>query len=227
MMRKLLWLLLLTAFPACAQTRLVFTWGPNPSNAGKWPPCSKSVKKMCRTGYTLTDVTATSAPIVITSTITQDASTYTLVHLPSPGLHTYSLVINAKATMGKTVHSEPAVVTVVIPSMFSTPPAGFKAIASSTSILFTWASNQNKNLPICSMKVKIACLTAYTLRDVTNASAPVSISSGIGDVSSYTLNMLPKSGTHTYSLVVSGIDQNGTARSSTPAIATVLVSTTP
>ncbi len=215
------------AFPACAQTRLVFNWGPNPSNAGKWPPCSKSVKKMCRTGYTLTDVTATSAPIVITSTITQDASTYTLVHLPSPGLHTYSLVINAKTSMGKPVHSDPATVTVAIPYMFSNPPAGFKAIATSTSIVFTWVSNQSKNLAVCSRKVKAACLTAYTLRDVTNASEPVSISSSIGDVSSYTLNLLPKSGTHTYSLVVSGIDQNGTSRSSNPAIATVVVSSTP
>ena len=83
-MQRLYWLVLLMAFPACAQTSLVFTWGPNPTNAVYWPPCSKSVKKMCRTGYTLTDVTAASAPLVITSTIAQDASTYTLIPLPSP-----------------------------------------------------------------------------------------------------------------------------------------------
>ncbi len=68
-MQRLFWLLLLTVFPASAQTSLVFRWAPNPSNAGNWPPCSKSVKRMCRTGYTLTDVTATSAPVVIISTI--------------------------------------------------------------------------------------------------------------------------------------------------------------
>jgi hypothetical protein len=226
-MQRLFLLLLLMAFPACAQTRLVFTWGPNPSNAGNWPPCSKSVKKMCRTGYTLIDVTATSAPVVITSTIAQDASTYTLVPLPAPGLHTYSLVVNARASMGKTVHSDPANVTVAVPYMFSNPPAGFKAIATSTSIVFTWVNSQNKNLPVCSRKVKAACLTAYTLSDVTNASEPMGISSSIGNVLSYTLNRLPKSGTHTYSLVVSGIDRNGASRSSTPTIATVLVSGTP
>ena len=226
-MQRLFWLLLLTAFPACAQTSLVFTWGPNPSDAGNWPPCSKSVKKMCRTGYTLTDVTATLAPVVITSAIAQDAATYTLIPLPSPGLHTYSLVVNAKASTGKTVYSDPATVTVAVPYMFSNPPAGFKAIATSTRIVFTWVGNQNKDLPVCSREVRAACLTAYTLRDLTNASEPVSISSSIGNVLSYTLNGLPKSGTHTYSLVVSGIDQNGTSRSSTPAIATVLVSSTP
>jgi hypothetical protein len=226
-MQRLFWLVLLMAFPACSQTSLVFTWVPNPSNAGFWPPCSKSVKKMCRTGYTLTDVTATSAPVVITSTIAQDASTYTLIPLPSPGLHTYSLVVNAKKSTGKTVHSDPDTVTVGVPYMFSNPPTGFNAMATSTSIVFTWVGTQNKNVPVCSKKVKAACLTTYTLSDVTNASEPMSISSSIGNVLSYTLNQLPKSGTHIYSLVASGLDQNGTSRSSTPAIATVLVSGTP
>jgi hypothetical protein len=211
------------AFPACAQTSLVLTWGPNPSNAFIWRPCSKSVKRLCRTGYTLTDVTATVAPAVITSTIARDATTYAIVPLPSPGLHTYSLVVNAKDSMAKPVHSDPVTVTVTVPNMFSNPPVGFKAIATSTSIEFTWAGNQTKNLPVCSSKVKTACLTAYTLRDVTSASEQVSISASIGNVFSYTLNRLPESGKHTYSLVASGIDQNGASRSSTPAMATVLV----
>jgi len=226
-MQRLFWLVLLAALPACAQTSLVFTWGPNPANAGFWPPCSKSVKKMCRTGYTLTDVTATSAPAVVTSNIAQDASTYTLIPLPSPGVHTYSLVVNAKESTGKAVHSGPVTVTVPVPNMFSKPPAGFKAIATSTGIVFTWVGSPNKNLPVCSEKVKAACLTVYTLRDVTSPSEPVSISANIGNVLSYTLSQLPESGTHTYSLVASGIDQNGTSRSSTPAITTVLVKGTP
>ena len=136
-------------------------------------------------------------------------------------------MVNAKKRTGKTVQSDPATVTVTVPYMFSNPPAGFKAIATSTSIVFTWISNQNKNVPVCSRKVKAACLTAYILSDVTNASEPMSISSSIGNVLSYTLNSQPKSGTHTYSLVASGIDQNGTSRSSTPAIATVMVNGTP
>jgi hypothetical protein len=226
-MQRLFWLLLLTVFPACAQTSLVFTWGPNPSNAGNWPPCSKSVKRMCRTGYTLIDVTATSAPVVITSTIAQDSTTYTITPLPSAGLRTYNLVVNAKNSVRKVVHSDPAIVTVAVPSMFSNAPAGFKAIATSTSIVFTWVGNQNRNLPVCSSKVRAACLTAYTLRDVTNPSEPVNISSSVGNVLSYTLSRPPESGTHTYSLVASGIDQNGASRLSNPAIATVVVSGTP
>jgi hypothetical protein len=226
-MQRLFWLVLLIAFPACAQTSLVFTWRLNPSNAANWPPCTKSVKKVCLTGYTLADVTATVAPVVITSSIAQDANAYTMIPLPSSGIHTYSLVANAKNKMGKPVHSDSATVTVSVPYMFSKPPAGFRAIATLTSIVFTWAGNQNNNLPVCGKEVKAACLTAFTLRDVTNPSEQVSISSGIGNVLSFTLNRLPQPGTHTYSLVASGIDQNGTSRSSTPAIATVLVRGTP
>jgi hypothetical protein len=136
------------------------------------------------------------------------------------------MVVNAKNGAGKAVHSDPANVTVAVPYMFSRPPAGFKAIATARTIVFTWVGNQNKNLPACSRKVKTACLIAYTLRDVTSPSEPVSISSSIGSVLSYTLNQLPESGTHTYSLVVNGMDQNGTPRSSTPAIATIPVSGT-
>lgn len=226
-MQRLFWLVLLMAFPAFAQTSLVLTWGPNPSNAFIWRPCSKSIKKLCRTGYTLTDVTAKATPVVITSTIAQDATTYAIVPLPSPGLHTYSLVVNAKDSLAKAVHSDPVTVTVTVPNMFSNPPAGFKAIATSTSIVFTWVGNQTKDLPVCSSKVKAACLTAYTLRDITTPSEQVSISASVGNVLSYTLNRLPESGKHTYSLVASGEDQNGTSRSSTPAIATVLVKGNP
>ena len=216
--------------PRARRQALFSLGGRTHPTRGYWPPCSKSVKKMCRTGYTLTDVTATSAPVVITSTIAEEAYTYTLTPLPSPGSHTYSLVVNSfKNSTGKTVYSDPATVTVAAPYMYSNPPARFKAIATSTSIVFTWVGNQNKNVPVCSRKVKVACLIAYTLSDVTNASEPMNISSSIGNVLSYTLNPQPKSGTpwRGQLLVASGIDQNGTSRSSTPAIATVLVSGTP
>lgn len=226
-MQRLLWLLLFTVLPACAQTSLVFAWKPNPSNVFYWPPCSKSVKQMCRTGYTLTDVTAASAPVVLAPTIAPDAATYTLIPLPSPGLHTYSLVVNAKESKRQTVHSDPATITVAVPSMFSNAPVGFKATVKSSRIVFAWAANHNENLPVCSKKVKAACLIAYTLRDVSSPSEPVTISSSIGNVLSYTLDRLPGSGKHSYSLVVNGMDQNGISKSSSPAIATVLVSGTP
>jgi hypothetical protein len=136
------------------------------------------------------------------------------------------MLVNAKDGTGKALHSDPSTVTVAVPYMFSNPPAGFKGVATAKTIVFTWVGNQNKNLPVCSRKVKTACLIAYTLRDVTSPSEPVSISSNIGRVASYTLNELPGSGTHTYSLVANGMDQNGSPRSSIPAIATILVSGT-
>jgi hypothetical protein len=225
-MQKVFWLVLLTVFPAWAQSSLVFTWGPNQANAGIWPPCSRSVKKMCQTGYSLIDVTAASAPVVITSTIANSASTYTLVPLPSAGVHIYNLVVTAKGSNGMTVYSAPATVKVVVPSMFSNPPAGFKAIAGPKSIVFTWDDNQKKTLPACSRKVRAACLIAYTLSDRTNTPEPVIISSKIGNTFKYTLNRLPASGTRSYGLVASGRDQDGNLKSSTPAIATVLVSGT-
>jgi hypothetical protein len=225
-MQKVFWLVFLAVCPAWAQSSLVFTWGPNPANAGIWPPCSRSVKKMCRTGYSLTDVTAVSAPVVITSTIANSASTYTLIPLPSAGVHIYNLVVNAKGSNGMTVYSAPATVKVTVPSMFSKPPAGFKAIATPKSIIFTWDGNQKKALPACSRKVRAACLIAYTLSDLTNTSEPVSISSKIRNKRKYTLNRLPASGTRTYGLVARGRDQDGKLKSSTPAIATVRVSGT-
>lgn len=223
-MQRLFLMLLFTVFPAYAQTSIVFTWGTNPSDGDRWLPCSKSVKKMCRAGYTLTDVTATSAPIVITSSIPKDSYTYSLTPLPSPGLHTYNIVVNAKGAVGKALYSDPSTVTVDVPYMFSNPPSGFRAIATARNIVFMWAGSQNINPPVCSKKIKTACLIAYTLRDVTRPTEPVTISSSIGSVFSFTLDQLPESGTHTYSLVANGIDQNGTPRSSPPAIATVRVS---
>jgi hypothetical protein len=114
-MNKLLWLIFLAATPVSAQSRLVFAWKTNPANAGTWPACSTLVVKMCRIGYTLTDVTATSAPVIISSTITEDALTYTLSPLPSAGLHLYNLTIDAKGSSGVVVHSAPARVKVEVP----------------------------------------------------------------------------------------------------------------
>lgn len=226
-MQKLVWLVLFVAFPACAQKSLVFTWGPNPSNVFIWRPCSKSVKKLCRTGYTLTDVTASKAPVVITSTIAPDATTYAIVPLPSPGSHTYSLVVNAKDSMAKPVHSDPATITVTVPNTFSKPPVGVKATATSTSIVFAWVGDQANSLPVYSEKMKAACPTVYTLPDETSRSEQGSTSSSIGNILSCRLNRPPQSSTRTYSLVASGIEQDRTSMSSTPANAIVLTSDTP
>lgn len=115
-MNKLVWLICLATVPVWGQSRLVFAWKANPSNAKTWPACSKSVKTMCRTGYTLTDVTTTSAPVVISSTIAEDALTYTLTPLPSVGFHIYNLVVDGVGSSGAAVHSTPATVKVDVPA---------------------------------------------------------------------------------------------------------------
>jgi hypothetical protein len=114
-MNKLVWLICLATMPVWGQSRLVFAWKANPSNVKTWPECSKSVKTMCRTGYTLTDVTTTSAPVVISSTIAKNALTYTLMPLPSAGLHIYNLVVDGKGSSGAAVHSAPATIKVDVP----------------------------------------------------------------------------------------------------------------
>jgi hypothetical protein len=114
-MHKLIWLICLSITPVWAQSRLVFAWNANPANTWTWPPCSKLVIKMCRTGYTLTDVTTASAPVVISSTIAKNALNYTLAPLPSAGLHIYSLVINGKGRSGAVVCSDPARIAVHVP----------------------------------------------------------------------------------------------------------------
>jgi hypothetical protein len=101
-------LMFLVAVPLGAQSSVVFSWSHNPLNNGIWPVCSTSVQKMFQIGYTLTDITAVSAPVVISSTIAPTALTYRLTPLRSAGSHIYHLVINARGGNGKPVHSAPA-----------------------------------------------------------------------------------------------------------------------
>ena len=87
-------LVFLVAVPVGAQSSVVFSWSHNPLNNGIWPVCSTSVKKMCQIGYTLTDVTTASAPVLISSTIAANALTYKLtpgrrpVHISTTWLST-------------------------------------------------------------------------------------------------------------------------------------------
>lgn len=225
--RTVCWLVFLVAVPVLAQSSLVFNWSRNPSSDAAWAPCSKLVKTMCRTGYTLRDVTTVLAPVVVKSTITESALTYTLTPLPSPGTHVYDLVTNARGRKGDAVHSPPAIVRVSVPSMTFSPPTGFAAKASSSNVVFTWTGTGKRTIPVCSTTVTAACLTTYTLSDTTNAPSPVILSCSDAHVFSYTLTPLPKPGLHTYSLVISGRDQSGISKSSIPATATVVVGGTP
>jgi hypothetical protein len=114
-MKKLFWLVFWVTTPVWAQSRLVFAWQANPENARTWPACSRRLVKMCRVGYTLIDVTTTSAEVLISSAIAEDALTYTLSPLPSAGLHIYNLTIDARASSGALVHSTPVTVKVEVP----------------------------------------------------------------------------------------------------------------
>jgi hypothetical protein len=113
-MKTVLRLMFLIAVPVWAQSSVVFSWNHNPSYDGTWPVCSKHLKTMCQTGYTLTDVTTPAAPVVVSSAIDANALTYRLTPLPSAGSHIYHLVINAKGGNGHAVHSAPATVTIKI-----------------------------------------------------------------------------------------------------------------
>jgi len=152
-------LLFLMAVSVWAQSSVVFTWTHNPLNAGTWPACSRFVTTMCQTGYTLSDVTTASAPVVISSTIAESALTYTLTPLPSAGAHIYDLVINGRGRSGNAVQSAPATVTVTVPVKTVSPPTGFAATALSPSVVFAGVDDRNPTLPASNTKVTALCLT--------------------------------------------------------------------
>jgi hypothetical protein len=85
--------LLLAAAPAFAQSysKVVFTWT---AGSPLWPACSGTVTTSCTVGQTITDITVPATPVVISSTISATALTYTETPFPSPGVHTWSLVVN-------------------------------------------------------------------------------------------------------------------------------------
>lgn len=114
----------LLSLPAFAQTgNVVFTWTGNGNPT--LPACSTTVTTSCLTGYTLSDITSLSSPVVVSSAIAESALTYTLAPLPTVGSHTYSLVVNGKDQSSNAISSTPASVTLTIPSFTLNPPIGF------------------------------------------------------------------------------------------------------
>lgn len=122
MFRKIMFLVVGFGLAVCvgaasAQTHIQFAWGSNGNPT--WPICSASTPPATTSclgpNYSLTDITNASNPVVVANpSIT--ALSYSLP-LPSPGSHTYTLVVNAKAFDGSTVSSPPATVTVVVPTV--------------------------------------------------------------------------------------------------------------
>ncbi|HTF72618.1 MAG TPA: hypothetical protein VK638_59120 [Edaphobacter sp.] len=128
-MKKLLFAVMLAIFlgstaHAQAATSIAFTWTNN--NNGL-PNCSTSVTTACLVGQTLTDTTAASSPVVLSSTISPTATTFTT---PLPAFtaasRTYSLVVNYKDASGAAQATTAATATVGVPFLVNAP-TGFSA----------------------------------------------------------------------------------------------------
>lgn len=91
---------------------------------------------------------------------------------------------------------------------------------AATSVLFNW-TNSN---PVCSATVTTSCVKSATLTDTTTNTV---ISSTItADTFTYTpTGGIPFGWTHTFSLVLNGVDASGNAVTSAPATVTVSNST--
>lgn len=91
---------------------------------------------------------------------------------------------------------------------------------AATSVLFNW-TNSN---PVCSATVTTSCVKSATLTDTTTNTV---ISSTItADIFTYTpTGGIPFGWTHTFSLVLNGVDASGNSITSAPATVTVSNST--
>jgi hypothetical protein len=111
-------------------TSIVFTWSNTDSSV---PACSSSVTVNCLVGQTITDVTVAASPVVLSSSISPTATTYTT---PLPAFTTtsraYTLVVNYKDANGKAQATAPAACgngsaapcSVSVPLVVN-PPTGF------------------------------------------------------------------------------------------------------
>ena len=245
-MKKTLLFVLLSvasAFGQANQSGVIFTWTGTGNPA--LPSCSSTVTASCLTGYTLTDTTG-STPVVISSTIPANALTYTETPLPSVGAHTWSLVVNGKDQSGNSISSNPVTLTLTVPSLTpesrrrqasqerSMSPASrvgwmlvillelvcLMMLAGCKAPSFTF-DNGNPDLPACSASITIDCLANFTLTDITTKTV---ISTAIPPTAtSYKTSTKPIKGSHTYTLTISGKNQEGKSIVSPPATVTISV----
>lgn len=124
-MKKLIVGLLIFFSSACfAQTGSVnFTWTGNGNP--NLPACSSTVTNTCLTTFTISDITSLSSPVVISSSIAETATAYTLASLPTPGDHVYSLIISGKDQGGGAISSTAVTAKVTVPAITLNPPTGF------------------------------------------------------------------------------------------------------
>lgn len=124
-MKKLfLPLLLVAASSTYAQspTQIVFTWTNN--NVG-FPICSSTVTSTCIVGQTITDTTVSGSPVVLSSSITATATTYSApVPAYTASTRSYTLVVNYKDASGNAQTTPAVTATVTVPFTVN-PPTGF------------------------------------------------------------------------------------------------------
>lgn len=92
----LLFVMALAVGAASAQTQIKTTW------ESAWTPCSTSTSAACSDHQTLTDVTVSGAPVVISSTIPANVTTFT-TPIPVPNLYPtrlYTLVVTYRDVNG-------------------------------------------------------------------------------------------------------------------------------
>lgn len=128
-MKKSLLAILLATFLASslhaqAASSIVFTWTNN--NSGL-TTCSSTVTSACLVGHTITDTTVSASPVVLSSSISPTATTYT-TPLPAftASTRTYSLVLNYKDASGA-AQATTAVSTSVAVQFVVNAPTGFSA----------------------------------------------------------------------------------------------------
>jgi hypothetical protein len=136
MLRKILpFCVLLGCMVGHAQAfkQITLSWTNPNSPANGWPNCAFTatppVATICVQGFTLTDITTPTAPVVLQPTCLGPASTsFVIAPLPSVGSHTYSLVTNGLGSTGAANNSAPSTVTVSVPAPSPSGPSSIIAI---------------------------------------------------------------------------------------------------
>ncbi len=91
-----------------------------------------------------------------------------------------------------------------------------QAQAAPTKVVLSWTDSTT---PVCTSAAPNSCLTGYGVSE----GATVLSSNIAASATSYTITPLPSPGSHTYTLVAVGRDQNGATVVSTPVTASVVV----
>lgn len=122
------------AVQAQTVTAIVWTW-TNPAVNATYPTCSSTVTNSCLVGLALADTTNAASPIVITTAIAPNATTYTQTTNITIGTNrTYSMAMGYLDQNGVQQTTTPITYTlnVVAPPTVFAPggPSGLKGVVS-------------------------------------------------------------------------------------------------